>query len=376
MSSDLPRSWRVPLLVLGMVALVAGTFSGLIRIGWSAPRPGAASVLDHGPLMIGAFFGTVISLERAVALGARWAYLAPLCTGLSGLALIGGLPGQLPAALAGAGSLLLLAGSIQVYRRQRALHTLTLALAAGALCGGNVLWLAGLGMHTAVAPWMSFLVLTIAGERLELSRFLPPSPGSRQVFAAIVLAMLMGALPGMGSFGAGRLLFPIALLALALWLVRQDIARRTVRERGMTRFIAVCLLTGYGWLGVGALCLLGAGGVLPGTPGYDTGLHAVLLGFVFAMVFGHAPIIFPAILGVRIPYHRFLYLPLLVLNLSVAVRIIATLAALPAVRSAGGFLNALAIALFVAGTLASAIRGSLSPRSRNGTARKPIGRDP
>jgi hypothetical protein len=348
-----------------MLALGAGTLAGLIRIGVRAPLPGAASVLDHGPLMIGAFFGTVISLERAVALGARWAYLAPLCTGLSGLALIGGLPGQVAAALASVGSLLLLIGSIQVYWRQRALHTLTLALGAVALSGGNALWLAGAGIGTAVPLWMSFLVLTIAGERLELSRFLPPSPVVRQVFAVIVTVILIGALPIPGGFGAARL-FPVGLLALALWLLRQDIARHTVRERALTRFIAVCLLTGYGWLAVGALCLLGAGGVLPGTDGYDAGLHAVLLGFVFAMVFGHAPIIFPAILGVRLPYHPLLYLPLVVLHLSVALRVGATLAGLPTLRSAGGLLNALALALFVAGTLASVIHGAWEPRTTPG----------
>jgi hypothetical protein len=362
MSRDLPRPWRVPLLILGMLALGAGTLAGLIRIGVSAPLPGAASVLDHGPLMIGAFFSTVISLERAVALGARWAYLAPLCAGLSGLALTGGLPGAVAAVLASAGSLLLLLGSIQVYRRQRALHTLTLALGAAALCGGNALWLAGAGISTAVPSWISFLVLTIAGERLELSRFLPPSPVARQVFAAIVTVILVGALPIPDGLGAVRLLFPVGLFALALWLLRQDIARRTVHERALTRFIAVCLLTGYGWLAVGALCLLGAGGVLPGTVGYDAGLHAVLLGFVFAMVFGHAPIIFPAILGVRLPYHPLLYLPLAVLHLSVALRLGATLAGLPTLRSAGGLLNAAALALFVAGTLASVIRGAREPR--------------
>jgi len=44
------------------------------------------------------------------------------------------------------------------------------------------------------------------------------------------------------------------------------------------------------------------GGVLVDTAGYDAFLHAVLLGFVFAMIFGHAPIIFPAVLGIRIPF--------------------------------------------------------------------------
>jgi hypothetical protein len=212
-----------------------------------------------------------------------------------------------------------------------------------------------------VAQWMSFLVLTIAGERLELSRFLPPSPIARRVFAVIIAVMLIGALPMPDSFGVMRLLFPLALLALALWLFRQDIARRTVRERALTRFIAVCLLSGYAWLAVGGLFLLGAGGIEAGTVGYGAGLHAVLLGFVFSMVFGHAPIIFPAILGVRLPYHPLFYLPLMVLHASVALRIGGTLAGFPTLRSAGGLINALALALFVAGVLISILRGALAP---------------
>ena len=50
MSGDLPRPWRVPLLVLGMVSLFGGTAAGLLRLGWNFPLPDSASVLDHGPL--------------------------------------------------------------------------------------------------------------------------------------------------------------------------------------------------------------------------------------------------------------------------------------------------------------------------------------
>jgi hypothetical protein len=356
MSADLPRPWRVPLLILGMLSLVGGSLLGLVRIGWSLPPPGAASILDHGPLMIGAFFGTVISLERAVALGARWAYLAPLASGLGGLALLSGIAGSSGAALLTAGSLGLLAASCRVWLRQRALHTLTLALGALAWTAGNALWLAGIEVPAVVPLWIAFLVLTIAGERLELSRFLPPSPVARRVFAFVVVALLMGALPVLHD--VARLLFPGALLALALWLLKQDIARRTVRERGLTRFIAVCLLTGYAWLAIGALLLLGAGGLAPGTAGYDAGLHAILLGFIFAMVLGHAPIIFPAILGLRLPYHPLFYLPLGALHLSLATRITGTFAGDLQLRSMGGLLHAVALALFVVGVLLSALRGA------------------
>ena len=39
---DLPPAGRVPLLVLGMVSLVAGTLAGLARLGWDVPGLAAA----------------------------------------------------------------------------------------------------------------------------------------------------------------------------------------------------------------------------------------------------------------------------------------------------------------------------------------------
>jgi hypothetical protein len=355
MSGGLPPRWRVPFLALGMLALAGGVLAGLARIGWSVPPPLAALPLDHGPLMIGAFFGTVIGLERAVALGRALPYAAPLCSGLGGLALLAGLGPPAAANLLCAGSAVFFAASLDVWRRQRAMHTLTLALGAAAWTFGNALWLTGTAIPVVVPAWVAFLVLTIAGERLELSRFLPPSPVARWLFAAIV-AMLLGGclLPG----DTGEALFAAGLLALAVWLLRQDIARRTVRERGLTRFIAVCLLSGYAWLAAGAAILLATGPVAPGSAGYDAGLHAIVLGFVFAMVFGHAPIIFPAVLGVRLPYDPLFYGPLAVLHFSVAMRVGATLAGDAALRSLGGLLNAIALALFVAGMIASVSRGA------------------
>jgi hypothetical protein len=76
------------------------------------------------------------------------------------------------------------------------------------------------------------------------------------------------------------------------------------------------------------------------------------------MVFGHAPIIFPAILGVRLPYHRLFYLPLAVLHLSLVLRVAGTLLEAVPMRSAGGALNAAALALFVLGVVVSVARGA------------------
>lgn len=57
----------------GFVCLAAGTGVGLTRLGWGLPPPLTNLLLLHGLLMIMGFFGTLISLECAVALDARWA---------------------------------------------------------------------------------------------------------------------------------------------------------------------------------------------------------------------------------------------------------------------------------------------------------------
>jgi hypothetical protein len=275
----------------------------------------------HGALMVSAFFGTVIGLERAVALGRAWAYGAPLAAGLGGVLLLVQLstPGL---ALLVAASALFLAASLAVFARQRSLETATLA--AGALA-----WLAGNAFFAAELPgtywWIAFFALTIGGERLELSRYLKRPGWAHEAFAVIALALLVAPLrpPVLGA----------ALLLLALWLFAFDLARVTVRQRGLTRYVAVCLLAGYAWLA------LGGAGLLLGLPA-DATLHSIFVGFVFSMVFGHAPVILPAVLRLRFPYSPWLYVPLGLLHGSLALRLFDPVA--------GGYGNAVAIALFIA----------------------------
>jgi hypothetical protein len=341
---DLPPPARAPLLFLGFVALAAGIAGGLVRLGFETPAP-AVGVVWHGALMASAFFGTLISLERAVAIGRAWAYLAPAAFGAGGIALLaGGMRAGF--VLFVAGGVLFAVASGAIWLRQRALHTGVLALGALALLAANVLLLAGRPPEAAVPSWIAFFVLTIGGERLELSRLAPVPKPARAAFGALALALLVAAVPF-----APRVL-GVLLLVLALWLARYDIATRTVRAAGLTRYIALCLLAGYAWLAFGGALL-----ALPAAIGrepWDAELHAILLGFVFSMVFGHAPIILPAVLRVAIPYRPVLYAPFALLHLSLAVRVAGDLAASASLRAAGGAGNALAIALFIvtAATLA------------------------
>ena len=62
---------RYPLLLSALLALLVAAWAGLLRIGWLLPTTGGLAAA-HGPLMVSGFLGTLIGLERAVALAA-WA---------------------------------------------------------------------------------------------------------------------------------------------------------------------------------------------------------------------------------------------------------------------------------------------------------------
>ncbi len=362
--ADLKPAGRLPLLILGMLALVVGTLAGLARLGWAVPAPAAAQAGAHGALMIAAFFGTVISLERAVALARLWAYLGPACAGLGGLALLVGAPSLVGPGLLVVAAGILVAGSGVVIGRLLAPFTVVLALGAGAWLVGNLIWLAGGDITAAVPWWLAFLVLTIAGERLELTRFLPTPQAAKRLFLALVALVLGGAALALIRPDAGLRLFAGGLLALALWLLRYDIARRNAGQGALTGYIARCLLSGYGWLLAAGLLGL-AGAFLPGHPWRDAALHAVGLGFVFAMVFGHAPIIFPAVARVKIPYHPAFYLPLALLHLALLARCLGVFADDLALRQGAAVANGAVLLLFIVIMLASVVRGRQTPARRS-----------
>ena len=238
---------RFPLVVLGLLALLTALWGGLVRLGWALPLLHPRLPAVHGPLMVCGFLGTLLGVERAIALGAVWPYAAPLCTAVGALALLAGLPAP---PLMTLGSLGLMAIFAVIVRRQCALATVIMALGTFLWFVGNSAWLLGWPVAQVVPWWSGFLVLTIAGERLELSRLLRLSGLHHVLFLLAVSLLLAGLLLLTTGFAYGGRVSGVGMLALAWWLLRYDIARRTVWRTGLTRFIAVCLLSGYAWLGV------------------------------------------------------------------------------------------------------------------------------
>jgi hypothetical protein len=318
------------------------------------PAPVTADRLPqvHGMLLVLGFVGTLVALERAVALARAAALLAPALLGVGGVLLLTPAPLVAGRAALCVGTLALVTVYVPLWRRQRDEAVLVQALGAVHATGAAALWLGG-ATTAATLPWLcGFVVLTIAGERLELARLTMGRRGGSLVLlaAALSLAVLAALLwPAVGTPLLG-----VTLAGLVVWLARHDVARHTARATGVSRFMAVAMLSGYLWLAVAA-AVWSVGGPVTEGPAYDAVVHAVFLGFTLSMIMAHAPVILPSVLRRPAPYSSWCWLPLALLHSSLLLRVWGGDGlGLAAAREVGGALNVVAVLLFVLVTAVSA----------------------
>lgn len=212
---------RIPMMVVGLLSMGCGMWLGLVRLGWNLPLPWQDQLIAHGPLMVCGFLGTLISLERAVAFGSRWGYAAPVLIATGALMLDLGPLGAFGPILITAGSVVLVAIYIGVLRRQASLFVVTMTMGALAWMTGNVQWLGGAPLFRVVFWWLAFLVLTIAGERLELNRVLRPTRAVQAMFILAITMVLAGVASatwrpesGVRALGAGLIALNVVAGAL------------------------------------------------------------------------------------------------------------------------------------------------------------------
>ncbi|MBI5564334.1 MAG: hypothetical protein HY870_05535 [Chloroflexi bacterium] len=344
---------HAPIIGLVIFVLLAALWAALGRIGWRLPPLPVPLLGQHGALMISGFLGTLVSLERAVALQKRWAYAVPILSALGSVALFSGLPNEIGRGLIALAALGLMLVFVFIYRLRSTIDMGTMAVGAVMWLIGNALWLFGQPAYHAAGWWAGFLILTIAGERLELSRVLILNERSRNFFKTALAVFSIGLLASLIVFDVGLRLAGAGLILFGAWLLRFDVARRTIRKDGLTRFIAACLLPGYVWLMIGGALWLIVGGTSTNGFLYDAMYHALFLGFVFSMIFGHAPIIIPSVMPIDVIYRPRFYLHLALLQLSLIMRVIADLFAAQPVRQWAGLLNVLAILFFLGNMIRS-----------------------
>lgn len=350
------RAW---LMVGAGISLLAGLDGALLLLGVWSPVMSTRLSKWHGPLMVLGFVGTVICLERAVALGHRLAYLVPAMSGFGVIVLLAPLP--FDSARAGL-ALLTLAqlGLLTIYVPlwRRSYDDAVVIQGAGAFCAAGAAALLTTGAHVSqIVGWLAcYMILTICGERLELSRL---TMARNRALSALCLAVVAALLISVVSPAIGWRVLGVVLIGLAVWLCRHDVARGGLRRGGQAAYIGTLLMIGYLWLATaGIVCTIQR----PPTSrnGYDAVVHSLFLGFTMGMILGHAPIILPAVLQVRLEWTTWFWLPAFLLEASLLVRIgIGDGLDRSAAVQAGGTVNVLSLL-----TLVAVIATHIQPRTR------------
>lgn len=327
------------ILPLTFFSFLLAVWSGWLRMGWVLPDPGTAAY--HGALMVNSFLASVIFLERAVVFKNLIVLLVPFINALSVIFFVMHQP--MAAAICYlAGSLCFVAITAWFCIQHKELHYFIFLTAALNLLAGNAVLFVSGDYPGAVHFWMAFFLLTIVAERLELSRFLELTTFRKYALLSALFITQLFLLWNPAS--GGKIFLAIGFSAVALWLLRFDMARQAIRVKGAPRYSGILLLVGYTWLIATAALLF-----LPPAFSwrYDAILHSFFIGFVMSMIFSHAPIILPAITRVPVKIYRpFLYAWFVILQLSLLIRICGDLEELIILRQWGGMINGIVIMLF------------------------------
>ena len=331
---------KVPFILLVAACLISGIFTGWFRLGFDLPVESV--FLHHGAIMTGSFLGTVILLERIVAMKKKWLFAFPLINGFSVIFYFLDLKEVAFVCL-----IIGAVGLVFVFYRINLKHGdlphRIMWIGATAWLIGNIHLLLFASYAHSILWWMAFLLLTIVGERLELSRFLPVSNTKKYVLLAFLALFLVSCV--LPFHMGGQYLTGGSMVLISSWLVLYDMVRKSIKMPGIHRFSAITLLFGYIWLAIaGILYILNVTGEIT----YDALIHSFFLGFIFSMIFAHAPIILPGVLGLNLrPYHPTLYIWVVIFQISLLIRVSGGLFSMSGWKQWGGLVNGIVILLFL-----------------------------
>lgn len=342
---------RLALIMSAAACMLIGLNAGLTRLAVPAPVDSLELGAKHGPIMVFGFMGSLIALERAQALRNSLAYLAPALMSLGALTLATGVSPRLGHILLIDGTLAFTAVVFFLWRRAPVTLVAVQVLAA-VLATLAAAFLLSHEVSITIGLLTAFLVITITSERAELAQL---SMGASATRVPVVIAMgtTLGGLGSLIDSDAGARLLGLTLLLTCGWLLRDDVSRRFIRLDGQRRFLGAALLAGTLWLAVAGCVWLVRG---TGGTAYDTGVHAIFLGFGMSMIMAHAPIIFPTVLSRPLPYRSAMWAPLGMLHVGMIARVVGDLFHLTPLHQTGGIMTVLSVLLFGASTVYSVVR--------------------
>lgn len=304
-------------ILVGVAALafVLGGLGGISRIGLLPADALASPAQRHGLLIVTAL-ALLVSIVRATLSLKRWTWLAPALFAASALSAVAGMPDAITAliAIVAGGALIVVAAVGAVASPPLARGALTLSAVAWTIA-------AALGLASTLAQqvpwWIAFLVLAIAGERIDLGRARRARPDVTVAASAVLL--FGGAILSLGDDTAfGLRVEGAGAVVLAAWMFWHD--RPAPDARRFAQYMAAGTTLGYAWLVAGGLLAFAYDGVAAGWI-YDALLHAFFAGFAMTMVFCHVPMLLPAAMHLSFAYTEALYAALAMLSGSVITRI-------------------------------------------------------
>lgn len=307
--------YRLPFFALAFLGLVTGVWAGVIRLGFDLPGVDWATL--HGPLMVGGFVGTVIGIERSILSGNGLWWIIPQLSGVSVVTWIMGFAREAPWLLAGASALLMVMQGIHLFRA--GLSWLSAIQLAGAVCflGGNLRLLLDPFLPAIVPWWMGFVLCFILATRLAYTSF--REPFARWLVRSGLLVYLAGIL--IPFHLDGYYLTGSGLILIAVGMIVTEAGSGRVPATAFDVYSIAALVAAWWWLLIAGIGLLFWKEHLYG---YDATIHAFFLGFLFSMVFLHALGKAAALASLaHPPFHPVLFVWLVLLSASLAVRIFA-----------------------------------------------------
>lgn len=333
---------KAHILLLVPVLLILALWSAVGRVGWQMPIPVIAA--KHGYLMVSGLLGTLISLERTLILKKPLWLSIPILSAISVIFVLNGLS-SLGFSIQVFSSLLLCVLYAKQWFQYKDIFLLGLLLGSVSWMVSGFVLLLGNGFSAATVWYILFLLFTIASERLELSKFIYTPrwahPTLLVIFASLIVAQAVPFHWGSNHISG------ILIAGIGYWLIQFDIVKINLKKSGSFYYTGSTLFAGYIWLMLS--------GVLMALPlatfyHYDAVLHSFFIGFVFSMLFAHAPIIFTALLKFqKPPFSKILYIPVFLTHALLLLRLYADYSGNWELRKWAGLLQVIVFASFFAG---------------------------
>lgn len=338
----------IPLIFL---FLFLGMVSGLARGGVLNL---SSLVNKHFIIFFYGFFGGLLSLERAFGFSLKYLLVTPASISL-GLILY--IAFENPNFLI-PGALLFILPNLLIFIKSITPFSFGFILSSILFIKGTVLFAFSNLHYQSALAFILFLIFYILSERAELVKIIGLGKKDIIFISFITFSSLVGLVVSIVDFKVGYRICFISLAIISLWFMRKDIARRTINMKGLAKFSAISVLSAYLWLFLGSFFIFSFGM-------WGEGIHNITLGFVFSMIFAHAPSIFPAMMKIKFQFSPILYIPLFLLNISVIIRNISYLA--PQIKKSALVLNFFAIiaffVLFLTLTIKASKKSKISPQS-------------